>query len=126
MTLLLARAPFLSKPSTLPRVRGIVSSSQPAIWRPVHHRVSVFRCCAVSVADGGFEDSRDGGLLAASDSSPPGVTNSAASNKNHGAQVPAMANVADSVSNKGEASAAEEPWILRVESKIERVRLQHP
>ena len=125
MTLLRAHTPFLSNPKhyfALPRVRRIVSSSKPAILKSVH-RCSVVRCCAVnSVNNGGFEDSRDGGLSAASDGTAPSqVTYSAVSNKNHATQAPAVADSSDSTWGAGEASEADGSWTTRAESRIERV-----
>lgn len=104
MTLLVAHARLLANSVQCSSLRR----SLPA----VRHR-SVFRCCAVSVDGGGLEDSRDGGLVAASDGA---VTNSAAAKQNH---APAVADSSGPESRAGEAPATP-AWILRAESTVER------
>ncbi|KAG0617961.1 hypothetical protein M758_4G028100 [Ceratodon purpureus] len=121
MTLLRAYTRLVSNPLHLSSSPGLgrgVSSSQPGIGRRLHHRSVVFRCCAVSVGNGGFENSRDGGLLAARDGgSPSRVTNSSASNQNHAAQAPIVGSSSDSAAR---GNSAEETWTMRAESTIER------
>lgn len=127
MALLLTHSHRLSYPRhhfSLPGEHRSIISSQPANLELVRHP-SVFRCSAVTLDNGGFEDSRDGGFVAANES-PPRVTNSGAADRNHATQVPAMATSSDSAPVVGEVTPAqEEPaWIPRVEGMVERVWLQ--
>jgi uncharacterized membrane protein YqhA len=108
MTLLLAHSRHLSYPRYYSSQHCSSISSSADLKFVCHRRV--FRCCAVSVNNGGqFEGLRDRGLVvAASDT----LKSSGASNQNH----------ARSSDSEREASAAREgpAWISVTEGRIER------
>ncbi|XP_024366879.1 uncharacterized protein [Physcomitrium patens] len=101
----------------LPRMQCSSSSSQPVTRNLVNHS-NVFRCCAVTSENHGFEDSGDSGSLTAS--STPRLTNSAVSNGNHAAHLHEFESISDLLLKVAKAPLGKEQWIQTVESRIEK------